>query len=40
MKMGNLEELCVKDTTMTFSNLALVLGACKKITKLDFSYLI
>ena len=37
-KMGNLEELCVKGTTLTFSNLAVVLGACKKLTKLDFSY--
>ena len=36
--MKNLEELCVKDTKISFSHLARVFETCKKITKLDFSY--
>ena len=36
--MKNLEELYVKDTQISFPHLAKVFGACKKITKLDFSY--
>ena len=38
MKLKNLNDLSIKDTKISLSQLARVLETCQKIVRLDFSY--